>query len=190
MIRELTIDDIQQFIEISKIKLAESEQSSEEMLRYFLTNDKNKVFGYFENELLITGVVVRFGELHGEKTWSIVHMFTRNLRHLFSFSEDFGQIIAGAFKIAEENGFYRYVYVVNKKHENAYYRMWKTNKYLPPSNRYEIYDLAVVPANTTAPEIWMDRLMGGQKNYDVVIKKRELKNEFRNSIDSIKSSEA
>jgi hypothetical protein len=190
MIRELTISDIQQFIEISKVKLSESEQLSDEMLKYFLTNDKNKTFGYFRDDTLITSVVIRFGELHTEKTWSVVHMFTRNLKQMFSFGEDFGQIISEAFKLAERNGFYKYVYIVNKKHENAYYRMWKTNRYLPPSNRYEIYDLAVVPAGNFAPEDWMTRLMGGPKNYDVVIKQRVLKHEFRNSIDTLKSSEA
>lgn len=186
MIRELTTEDLTQVVEVSKVRIPEDEQISPQTLNYFLMQDQFKIFGFFEDDLLITVVIIKFGELHGEKTWTVIHMFTRRLRGIFSFGDDFGQIIAKVFEIAEEKGFYNYVYMVNKKHENAYYRMWKTNKFLPPSNRYTISNLAEIPAGTIAPENWMVRLMGGPKNYDCVIKMRKLKEEFRN--DSINAS--
>jgi len=179
MIRQLGLSDFNDVKEISQIKKQDI-YLADDMLYYFLTDEKIKVLGYFDNSVLITWVAIKFGTLHDINTWCIIHMFTRNLKEFFSFGPDFGQIIAKAFELAESHGYYQYIYLVNKKHQNAYYRMWKTNKYLPPSNRYSVEDVAVIPSGTKAAENWMNRLMGGIREYDCVIKMRTLKKEFRN----------
>jgi hypothetical protein len=141
---------------------------------------RNTLYGYFEGEELITWACIRFGDLHGEKTWTVMGIFTKNFSEHFSFNrEDFGLIMKTVFEKAEAEGYYSYVYSIATRLEKVYDRKWSTNKFLPPSNRYTREKLIEIPANTKAPEDWQSRLVGGIKPDNVSILRRSLKPEFR-----------
>lgn len=192
MIRFLNMLDFEDVRRIARLKPIRDEDvyiADSELLKLFDT-PRTHVLGYFKNEVLISWVAYRFGKLHDENIWCIIHMFTSNFNNHFTFNgPDFGPIIAYIFREAEKNGYYSYLYTIPKRLEDVYYKKWKSNKYLPPSGRYEIEDLKLIPANTEPEESWLKRLNGGIRAYDVVVKKRTLKEEFRNdNIDSDKIS--
>lgn len=179
MIRELTHDDIANAFAISQSRRKRSSSNTftlEEIEKLVLANN---CLGYFEDDRLVTWVSYRFGELHGEKIWCILNMFTSKFTNRFSFDgPDFGPIIKTLFEKAEAWQVYSYIYVVAEKVEKVYYEKWKSK------GRYDTFDLARIPANTVPPENWMTRLIGGTLPYDCVIKKRTLKLEHRNDHDT------
>lgn len=184
MIRLLQISDFPEAFSISQLKSIrgrENETITEESVAKLFETDNTFVLGYFdESSELVTWVAYRFGTIDNEKIWCIVHMFTKDFTSYFTFNRpDIGPMIAKIFTIAEEQEYYTYIYAIPKKLENIYYRQWKSNKYLPPTGRYETSDLAFVEANTVPDQNWLRRLSGAPQSYDMVIKKRTLKNEYR-----------
>ena len=183
MIRTLVASDVDEALSIAQIKKKKHRNAtfSRDDIEQLLLSDRTECLGYFEDNKLITWIAYRFGELHGENIWCIVNMFTSKFASRFSFDgPDFGPIIKTIFEKAEARNVYTYIYVIPQKVEKVYYEKWKTNPHLPPKNRYETFDLAIIKANTIPSEKWMERLIGGTLPYDCVIKKRSLKMEFRN----------
>lgn len=183
MIRTLVASDVDIALEIAQIKNKRNRNVTftREDIEQLILSDRTECLGYFEGETLVTWVAYRFGELHGEKIWCIVNMFTSRFSTQFSFDgPDFGPIIKTIFEKAESRNVFSYIYVIPQKVEKVYYEKWKTNPHLPPKNRYETSDLAIIRANVVPPEKWMERLLGGTLPYDCIIKKRSLKTEFRN----------
>jgi len=177
MIRKLVESDIEDAFKIAILKpiRKESDYLSLDSIISFILDEKNLSLGYFEGNELITWAAVRFGQLHGEKIWCIIYLFTKRFSDHFSFkTDDFGLIMDEYFRIAEENEYYSYVYSVPKKSQRSYYRKWKSVE-----GRYLAEDLEDVPAGTLPSEEWMRRLNGGIRAYDSVIKKRTLKHEYR-----------
>lgn len=188
MIRLLDINDLPEAIKIASLKPIRGEDTPVdiELLSNSFRNLNTRTLGYFEDGNLITWVMVKFGTLHEEKIWCIVNIFTRNFSNYFTFNgPDIGPIIEKFFAIAEEEGYYSYIYSVPKKLERVYYKKWKSK-----NGRYDTLDLLFIPANTEPSQNWATRLNGGIRAYDCVIKKRTLKNEYRkeNSIDTDKLS--
>lgn len=182
MIRQLVNNDYAEFLALTRCKHASRDgvYIDDSTVYRLLSNDGNVTMGYFDSSTLVTAVSVRFGELHGEKTWVIAHMFTNRFSNVFSFSRpDFGLIIKSFFEIAEEQKFYNYIYAIPAKLSSVYYRQWKSNPYLPPAGRYDISKILEISANTLPEDNWAARLIGGTKPYDVVINSRKLKQEYR-----------
>lgn len=182
MIRYLNLNDFDEVRRIARLKPIrdEVEYIDDSEILKLLDTPRTFVLGYFENNSLVTCVAYRFGTLHDEKIWCIIHMFTANFNNHFTFNgPDFGPIIAKIFIEAEQQGYYAYLYTIPKRLESVYYKKWKVNKYLPPSGRYDTIDLKTIPANTEPDEPWLRRLNGGIRAYDVVVKKRILKQEYR-----------
>lgn len=138
--------------------------------------------GYFEDNELISWVIIAFREskMRG-KFWVITGLFTTKLGERFSFSRpEFGLIFKRAFELAEERGYFQYFYCVSEKIERVYERQWKKNPW-GFNSRYELITLDVVPANTQPEYELYWRLMGQEIKPDpIIIKKRILKEEFRN----------
>jgi len=188
MIRRLTIYDIEQayIVATTKPNRNETDFIPKDRIIYTLSHPNYVNLGYFENDELISWAAVKFENLYAEKTWFIVFFFTKRFSDYFGFrTYDFGPMMNMYFEMAEENEYYSYIYSVPLKSHRAYYRKWKSIE-----GRYDTFDIAVVDAGTKAPKDWMDKLNGGIKPYDIIIKKRVLKNEFRknNSIGTDKST--
>lgn len=139
-----------------------------------------KIFGYFEDEKLISFIAVRYLTLGGEKCWLIVGLFTNDFHNHFSFTRPHvGMLLAETFKYAERNGYYTYVYSIVNRLARVYEKQWAKQDWIPMTGRYELITMCVVPPNTDAPTDWQTRMMGGPKPDEVVFKKRVLKMEFR-----------
>lgn len=189
MIRRLTNDDIEQAynVAISKPIRNEVKFVSKGLIEYTINHPEYINLGYFEGDELISWSAVKFSTLYGEKVWYIVFFYTKHFTDHFSFkTNDFGPMMDMYFEMAEENEYYSYVYSVPVKSQHAYYKKWKSIK-----GRYETADVEIIPAGTQASEEWMSKLNGGIRSFDIIIKKRTLKYEFRknNSIDTAESSE-
>jgi len=187
MIRRLTIDDIEQAYNVAITKPIRGETNfvHKDRIIYTLAHPEYVNLGYFEGDELISWSAVKFVNVDLEKVWYIIFFFTKRLSDHFSFrNNDFGPMMDEYFKIAEANEYYTYVYSVPLKSHHAYYRKWKSKE-----GRYDTFDVAIVPAGTEAPSEWMRKLNGGIRPYDIVMKKRVLKDEFRknNSIRTNKS---
>jgi len=134
--------------------------------------------GYFENNKLISWIIVAFREskMRG-KFWVIAGLFTTNFEERFSFARpEFGLIFKRAFEIAEEKGYFQYFYCVSEKIERVYERQWKKNPW-GFNGRYDLITLDIVPANTQPKYELYWKLMGQELKPDnMVIKARILKN--------------
>jgi hypothetical protein len=146
------------------------------------TEAPRKAFGYFEGDNLISWLAVRYTAFFDfetqldEKVWLITGLFTSQFHNHFSFGRpEAGTLIAHAFKLAEAEGFYTYVYSVANRLARVYEKQWFKQTWLPATGRYDLLTIGVVPANTEPPTEWQKRMMGGVKPDDIVFKKRVLK---------------
>ena len=182
MIKYLNDSHIDQCIEISMLSSRHSgtsKNSNVDLLRC-LNLERNCVVGYFVEDKIITWGSARFGLLHGEKTWSILGLYTSDFSDHFSFNRaDFGLLISKFFEVAENDRYYNYIYSIATRLERFYDRKWSSNTFLPPTNRYIRKKLIEIPANELAPEQWQQRLLGGIKPDAMSILMRSLKEEFR-----------
>lgn len=144
------------------------------------SDPKTKFIGYFEDDVLISYLVVRFGTLGDEKVWVILSMFTSMFRNHFSWRHpELGQLVAWAFNEAEKQGYYTYLYSVATHLEKVYEYQWRKNPWLPPRDRYTKDVMARVPANTLHELDWLNRLAHLPKPDEVSVLVRKLKEEYR-----------
>lgn len=185
-IRDLTTVHVEQALSISRLKSKHSgtepatEGELSELLYHSLAEKKFHLFGYFEEDVLISWCLIKFGMLHEEKVWIIALLFTSRFHNVFTWNvPELGLLIKHAFEEAEERKVYSYLYSVADHVERVFERQWEKNTYLPPTGRYSRRTLATVKAGLPAAEYWQYRLIGGIKPHDISIKKRTLKEEFR-----------
>lgn len=189
MIRQLTLFDLDDALKIARLKqrVGGTTPLSEERFnqiheKYFHTDGIHFAFGYFDNNKLISFIL--FG-LHENKSrgrfWYISFLYTSLFHNYFSFNnQEIGLLIKTAFNVAETMGHYEYYYTINKKFETLYDRQWSKNKFIP-TGRYNLEILTVIPKNTLSTVDLYNRLLGSEiRPDDMVIKKRTLKDEFRN----------
>jgi hypothetical protein len=152
----------------------------EDLLSEINTDTKNRFFGYFDGRDMLSWACLRFGELHGEKTWSISCLFVRHTREHFSWEPpELGLIVKQGFDYAEAHGYYAYVYSIATRLERVYERKWRTNPWLPPRDRYTKDVIARIPAGEKAPQNWMTRMARLPKPDEMSILRRTLKEEYR-----------
>lgn len=184
IVRKLGEADIDQIREIAMLRPRVSGTEPPKDIDVFIgglkdPNSRSEFYGVFDGEQLISWIAFRFGELHGEQVWAILGIYSRVTENFFTFNRpDIKLLIRKAFSTAEDNGVYIYVYSIAKRLEKVYETRWKKNDWITPG-RYELFTIAVIPANVPASENWQLRLMGGVKPDDVVIKKRILREKFR-----------
>lgn len=186
MLRLLTADDIPAATSISRLKASNSgtqassiEQIAKTLETIHELESKFKIVGYFVDDTLVSWMAFKFGELHGEKVWVILHLFTRVFSQVFSWRHpELGLLVKWAFETAEKEKYYTYLYSVSTRLERVYERKWESNPWLPPTGRYTKEYLIRIPANTKADN-WMNRLADLPKPDAITILKRTLKEEFR-----------
>jgi len=176
-------------LEISKIRprvggtipMAE-EPFRKAFTKYFTDSEDAYAFGCFENDNLVSwmGLMLIENKARG-RFWSISTLYTTKFTSYFSFNnEEIGLLIKTAFALAESKHYYEYYYSVSARISNVYERQIQKNTFIP-IGRYDYIELDTVPANTrpTVDLYW--RLMGEEeKPDDIVIKKRILRQEYRN----------
>lgn len=148
---------------------------------------QRRLYGYFDEEgELVSWMSVRYGAFLNEQTrvdeqwWLITGFFTSAFHNHFNFQRpETGLLLAHAFRQAEREQVYTYVYSVASRLQHVYERSWRRQTWIPMTGRYELTDLCTVPANTPAPREWMQRMMGGIKPDAIVFKKRVLRPEYR-----------
>jgi hypothetical protein len=149
---------------------------------YFSKNNNGKVvFGYFENNELISWLAIKLHENKSRgKFWIIVFLFSKNSTNIFSFKKvEIKSLIQQAFIYAEELEYYDYYYSIGRRIMNAYERQWKKVDFYP-LGRYDWVTLDVIPPNTK-PNVEMYWLLMNQelKDDEIIIKKRSLKKSLR-----------
>ena len=182
MLRLLTPNDLDTARQIASLKSVHSGTAiSEEALNtqfYLLwTQDpKTKFIGYFEDDILISFMIVRFGTLGEDKVWVILGLFTSKFHNHFSWAHpELGQLVEWAFKEAEAHGYNSYLYSVATRLERVYERQWQKNPWLPPTGRYTKEVVARVPANAMHDLAWLNRLANLPRPDGITVFKRTLK---------------
>jgi hypothetical protein len=178
MIRVLDITDTDAVLEIAKIrpKRKETVHFTRENITDILSHEKNITIGFFVNGIMISWAAARFGTLHGNNVWYVISFVKRTQSNLFNYdAAGFGELMHYFRALGEKTGHYTYLYSIAVKAQRVYYDKWTDQK------KYDIEDVAIIPAGTISESPWMARLIGGTKPYDVVIKQRTLKIEFRNN---------
>ena len=189
MIRFLTLDDFSECVEMSRLKERVSgtvplpaDVWENYYKRYFDGTPDRYSLGYFEENKLTTFMCFIFHENKARgKFWLIRAFFTNKFNTYFKFDDpDKGLLLKEAFRFAESKGYYEYYYCVSERISKVYERQWLKNKFME-TGRYELIDLATVPAETL-PEVDLYlRMMGNStKPTDTYFKKRVLRPQFRN----------
>lgn len=188
MIRELTLDDLTEASKMVGLKPRTSgttpisqEQFVEGFGQYFLGEEKNKAFGYFQDNELICFLCVGFFEskMRG-RFWVIPALYTKNFKPVFNFKDpDMALLLKYAFEYSEDKDYYEFYYSVSARIVNAYERQWQRNSVMP-IGRYELLTIDTVPPNTKPEFELYWRLMGECEKPDpIIIKKRVLKEQYR-----------
>jgi len=151
---------------------------------YFSKNNNGKVvFGYFENNELISWLAIKLHENKSRgKFWVIPFLFSKKSTSYFNFNHtEITNLFQHCLTYSENLGYYDFYYSVGKRVMNVYERQWKKNN-LFPVGRYELTTLAVISPKTK-PEVDLYWVLMNQelKDDSVVIKKRSLKKHLRNS---------
>lgn len=157
MIRPLTKDDIpfclsviSQEHKVSGTTPLDSDKQAE-YIDYCIDNpEKYYVFGYFDNQQLISWMTIGFfeGKKYG-KFWIILNLYSTRKRGYFSFKNaEISELLANAFKTAESREVYQYFYCVSEKIARVYEAQWAKKNPMNYHGVYELKDLDVVPANT------------------------------------------
>lgn len=152
--------------------------------KYFDFNENYKIFGYFENNILISSISLAYRDNNTRgRYWMISGLFTTKKYNIFSFNNpEIGLLIKKAFDIAEENAYYEYYYCISAQVSRVYERQIDKNNYIP-LQRYDRISLDIVPKNTVPSIDLYFKLMGGKtKPHDIIIKKRVLQEQFRKKI--------
>ena len=90
-------------------------------------------------------------------------------------------MLKAAFEFAESKEYYEFYYSISERVMNVYERQWQRNSFMPVG-RYDLTTLDTVSANTRPDHDLYWKLMGNQLKPDnIVIKKRVLKEQFRNT---------
>lgn len=193
MIKTLTYFDLTRAMEIARLKnrnggtkVLSDDKFEEIHKKYFESNGVNFALGYFDNNELISWVGFGLHQNNSRgKFWYISFLYTSVFHNHFSFNNpEIGLLIKSSFSVAESLEYYEYYYTINKKFETLYDRQWRKNKFVP-TGRYDLEIIGEVPANTqpTVDLYW--QLIGKEIKPDtMVVKKRILKSEFRNSINT------
>jgi hypothetical protein len=191
MIRLLTIEDFPAALEMIDLKPRTSgtvpvtkDEFIENFTHYFLGSEDSCALGYFENDELFCFVCMGFFEskLRG-KFWVIPGLYTKKFKQVFSFKDtDMAHLFRAAFELAENRGYYEFYYSVAERVMNAYERQWQRNSIME-TGRYDLILLDTVPSYTQPEQEIYWRLMGRSIKPDtIVIKKRVLRDEFRDKL--------
>jgi len=149
--------------------------------KYSEPSDRYKLFGYFEDNNLISAICLGFWENKSRgRFWMIPGLFTIKKHNFFSFNNpEIGLLIKKAFELAEENCYYEYYYCIAEHVSHVYERQIDKNKYIP-LKRYDRITLDIVEKNTLPTTELYLRLIGeSTKPHNIIIKKRVLKQQFR-----------
>ncbi len=191
MIRQLTIDDAPSVRHISSLKDRSSnsaETVDQTYAKYYEPNDTYFMFGYFEDDELISWINISFYEnTFRGRFWVISNLTTSRFNNAFTFGRpEIGILIQYVFKFAESRKYYRYFYCVPEKWEHVYERQWKKNT-LVDTGKYTLELFDRVPANTKPEFELYWKLMGQQMKPDVtLIKARTLRQEFIDRLEQTK----
>lgn len=182
MLRQLELNDIEAMMKVvdSSIKRGAKTIISKDEVTLLLKTDRTFIVGVFEGEVLSAWMAYRFGVLGEEKIWVIVHFFSVKNKNTFSFDKDFQLIVEKIIEKAESIGHYSYFYAVRKQNEHTYEKAWARNQTVQIKGRYHIATIHEIKANTLPDVAWISRLLGNKTHpYDMVIRKRTLKEEYR-----------
>ena len=190
MIKILTTHDFQACVDMVGVKPRTSgttpvnkEDFIDTHYQYFNNLENRYALGYFEENTLICFLCLGFfvNNLRG-KFWAIPSLYTTRFKNYFNFKDaDTGELLKSAFEFAESKGYYEFYYSISERVMNVYERQWQRNSFMPVG-RYELTTLDTVSANTRPEHDLYWKLMGNQLKPDnIVIKKRVLKEQFRNT---------
>lgn len=150
--------------------------------KYFDDNINAQIFGYFENEHLVSTISIGYWEnITRGKFWVISSLFSTKKHSIFSFNRpEIGLLIKKAFENSEELQYYEYYYVIAEHISSVYERQINRNVYIP-LNRYDRITLDVIPKNTLPNRDHLyNRLLGNEcKPHNMIVKKRVLKFIYR-----------
>ena len=154
----------------------------EEYKKYFNDDDNNQIFGYWENQYLISTIAIAYREnITRGKFWVISSLFSINKHNIFSFNRpEIGLLIKKAFENSEELQYYEYYYVIAEHISSVYERQINRNVYIP-LKRYDRITLDVIPKNTLPNcDHLYNKLLGNEcKPHNMIVKKRVLKFIYR-----------
>lgn len=169
MIKQLTKDDIpfclsviSQHYKVSGTTPLDSDKQAAYIDSCIDNPENYYVFGYFDNEELISWMTIGFfeGEKYG-KFWIILNLYSTRKRGYFSFKNpEISDLLATAFNLAEAQGVYQYFYCVSEKIARVYEAQWAKKNPMNYHNVYELKDLAVIPANTVPKSNMFWGMMG------------------------------
>lgn len=150
--------------------------------KYFDDHISCQIFGYFENEHLVSAIAVAYwkNDTRG-KFWVISSLFSTRKHSIFSFNRpEIGLLIKKAFENSEELQFYEYYYTIAEHISSVYERQINKNVYIP-LNRYDRITLDIIPKNTLPNRDHLyNRLLGNEcKPHNMIVKKRVLKLIYR-----------
>lgn len=151
------------------------EAQKENFKKFFTDVDKYSVIGYFDNEKLVSWIILGFydTEKYG-KFWVITNLFSTNKREFFNFvNPEISELMRAAFMQAEERGFFKYFYCVSERISKVYEKQWGKRNPLNYHGVYKLEDVAVIPANTVPESELFWGLMGREiRPHDMYIKAR------------------
>jgi hypothetical protein len=187
MIKILDTTDVDECIEILKLnpKINPNNPLKEEFWKKFLTRyfdcEERCGIGFFDNGKLISWMGIAFHEnkMRG-RFWTVSFLHTSRLRKYYTFNvPELGLLAKATMEHAESKKYYQYYYAVGKHRSTVYEKQWMKNKYIM-TGRYNLSDVDLVPAYTKPDSELYWKLMGQElKPYPILIKKRELKDEFK-----------
>jgi len=152
MIKLLTTDYLEECLQmmLSQEKIAGypviSTESYEQDLKRYFTKEKHEVIGYFENDKLVSWMVIGFF-YHTEvgDFWFMTIFITSKKRNYFKFNNvDVKSLFKKSYEIAESKGYTQYFYTISEKAEKVYPKQW----YKDNPKRYELTTVAIVPPFT------------------------------------------
>jgi hypothetical protein len=166
---------------VSGTKPVSEEVLNELYKKYFEENDNYYAFGYIEDEKIISWIGISFVENNFRgRFWVIASIYTTRFSKYFSFNrEEIGLLIKAAFNLAESKKYYEYYYSVSERISTVYEKQYQKNNFIQ-TGRYDLIEIARIPADTQPNIELYWKLMGEETKPDVIIiKKRVLRDAFR-----------
>lgn len=189
MIKKLLKSDLKECLKFIELKSRNSgttpiskDKFKKNYSQYFSDQENRHAFGYFDNDELKSFMCIGFFEnqLRG-KFWVVTAYYSKIFRNYFSWNyPETGMLLKHVIEYAESQKYYEWYYSVSKRIANTFERQWKKNSYVP-IGRYDLIILDTIEANTIPDNQLYWSLMGMRPKPDpIIIKKRVLKNEFKN----------